>query len=346
MVGISLYTGMGYSLAYNLEYMEKASELGIKDVFTSLHIPEADSSVYKEAEEILLKAKQLGMRVTADISKHYLDMSSIKKYSIYALRLDFGFSVEEIAKLSKELPFRIQLNASTISDSLLKELMHKGAVPEKMEVCHNYYPRKDTGISQELLVERNRCFKEYGMKIAAFIPLQHSRRGPMQEGLPTLECHRNMKPVISAQHLLHSGIDNVYVGDAIASEEELKSLAGIEADVFKIPIRLFGPSIEEIEILSGRHTNRMDPGEYTIRSQEARLKKTGKILKHNTVQREKYSVTIDNEGYLRYEGELQILKRKLEPDERVNVAGDSSEAGILIDMIKPGDTFEFILTTK
>ncbi|MHB1392191.1 MAG: MupG family TIM beta-alpha barrel fold protein [Clostridia bacterium] len=344
MVGISLYTGMGYSLADNLEYLEKASALGIKEVFTSLHIPEADSNAYKEAEEILLKAKQLGMTVTADISKHYIDKIDIKRYNLYALRLDFGFNVSEIAGLSKELPFRIQLNASTVSDKYLDELIQNGAEMSNMEVCHNYYPRSDTGMAYGLFMERNRCFIDHGMKIAAFIPLQHQRRGPLHEGLPTLECHRAKRPIISAQHLLHSGIDTVYAGDAFATEEELKSIAAIKKNVYTIPIRLFGPSGEAIQILSGVHTNRMDPGEYVIRSQEARLKKHGNILQHNAVQRKRYSVTIDNEGYLRYEGELQILKRELQADDRVNVVGDAHEAELLIEMIKPGEAFEFITT--
>jgi len=337
MVGISLYTGMGYSLSDNLEYLEKASELGIMEVFTSLHIPEADSNVYKEAEEILLKAKQLGMTVTADISKHYIDRIDVRKYNIHALRLDFGFTVSEIAALSRDTAFRIQLNASTVSDKYLDALIHNGADMNNMEVCHNYYPRRDTGMAYELFMERNKCFREHGMKIAAFIPLQFQRRGPLHEGLPTLECHRDIRPVISAQHLLHSGVDTVYVGDAFAAEEELKSIAGIKKAVYSIPLRLFEPGEGEIQILSGLHTNRMDPGEYVIRSQEARLKPHEKILQRNTVKRKRYNVTIDNEGYLRYEGELQA-------DERVNVAGDASEAELLIEMIKPGDTFEFSMS--
>lgn len=341
MIGISLYTGMGYSLADNLEYLEKASAFGIKEVFTSFHIPEANGNVYKEAEEILSKAKQLGMRVTADISKQYMDKIDIVEYDIYALRLDFGFTVSEIAGFSKKLPFRIQLNASTVSDKYLGALVDNGAEMANMEVCHNYYPRRDTGIAYELFMNRNRCFAEHGMKIAAFIPLQHERRGPLHEGLPTLECHRDIRPLISAQHLLHSGLDTVYVGDAFATEEELKSLATIKRDLFTIPLVLYKPGEAEIQILSGIHTNRMDPGEYVIRSQEARLKKHEKILKCNTVQRKRYSVTIDNEGYLRYEGELQVLKREMQPDERVNVVGDASEAELLIEMIKPGDSFEF-----
>ncbi len=342
MFGISLYTGMGYSLSDNLEYMEKAAGLGIEEVFTSFHIPEADSNIYEEAEEILSKAKELGMRVTADISKRYMDKLEMSKFDIHTIRLDFGFSVSEIAAMSGKLPFRIQLNASTVTKEYMDDLIKCGANTDKIEVCHNYYPRRDTALALELFLERNRCFKEHGLKIAAFIPLQHQRRGPLHEGLPTLECHRDMRPIISSQHLLHSGVDTVYIGDAFATEAELKSLAAIRREVFTIPMEVFNPGDVEKHLLSCAHTNRMDPGENVIRSQEARLQKNGRITRCKAVQRKRYSVTIDNEGYLRYEGELQILKKELPPDIRVNVVGDASEAGLLIEMIKPGDTFEFI----
>ena len=40
--GISLYPGLDNSAEENLQLLEKAAELGIKCVFTSLHIPETD----------------------------------------------------------------------------------------------------------------------------------------------------------------------------------------------------------------------------------------------------------------------------------------------------------------
>lgn len=342
MVGISLYAGMGYSLQDNLEYLEKAAALGIKEVFTSLHIPEAGSGVYRETEEILLKARQLGLTVTADISKGYMDRADIKKYRINTLRLDFGFAAEEIAALTRNASFRIQINASTVSDEYLKLLIQNRADLNNMEVCHNYYPRRDTGMAYSLFMERNRSFIEHGMKIAAFAPLKSRRRGPLHEGLPTLECHRDIEPLVSVQHLLHSGIDTVYLGDAFADDKDMKSVALIRKDIFSIPVKLYEPGREELRILSRIHTNRMDPGEYVIRSQEARLKKQGTIPPKNTVQRKRYGVTLDNEGYLRYEGELQILKKEFLADDRVNVVGDASEAALLIDMIGPGDAFEFV----
>ncbi|SES97042.1 protein of unknown function [Natronincola peptidivorans] len=48
MLGISVYTGMDYSIEENLNYMRMAEGYGIKTVFTSLHIPEANDKVYAE----------------------------------------------------------------------------------------------------------------------------------------------------------------------------------------------------------------------------------------------------------------------------------------------------------
>jgi hypothetical protein len=342
MFGISVYTGMDYTLDENLCYLEMAHSYGIKTVFTSLHIPEANEKVYLETKEILRKTKELNMQVIADVSKGFMGKFDLKAYNIHALRLDFGFSIEEVAAFTKNYPFKIQINGSTISRGYLQKLIEIGASIQNIEVSHNYYPRRDTGISYELLTERNKNFKKYGMKVMAFIPSREGKRGPIYEGLPTLECHRDINPIISAQHLIRADVDIVVFGDAFASESEIKQLREINKNVYTIPFKALDLSAGEKQILSGVHTNRMDPGNYVIRAQEARDKKTLPINKKNTTERKKYFITIDNEGYLRYEGELQIMRKDLRADNRVNVVGDASEAALLIDEIRPGDTFKLV----
>lgn len=339
MIGISVYTGMGDSLEKNLSYIEMAHGYGVKTVFTSLHIPEANENVYLETEKILSKTKELGMQGIADISKGFVDKFDLKAYNIYALRLDFGFSIEEVVSYTKKYPFKIQINGSTVSRAYLQELKRMGANFENIEVGHNYYPRRETGISYDLLLERNRVFKEYDLRIMAFIPSRGGKRGPIFEGLPTLECHRDINPIVAAQHLLQADVDLVVIGDAFALEEEIKKLSEINKTIFTLPYKAININEAESKVLAGIHTNRMDPGEHVIRSQEARSKKTLPIINKNSLERKKYSVTIDNEGYLRYEGELQITRKDLLADKRVNVVGDATEAALLIDLIKPGDAF-------
>ena len=343
MFGISIYSGMEYSLKENLAYIELANSYGINTVFTSLHIPEADDRVYHEAKELLIRTKELNMKVIADISKSFISRLNLEDYNIYDLRLDFGFSQQEIADFTRKHPFKIQLNASTISREYLCQLQELGAVFERLEAGHNFYPRRDTGISYDLLFERNRAFKEFGLSTMAFIPSRAGKRGPIYEGLPTLEAHRDINPIVAAQHLLRSETDLVVIGDAFASEAEIKALSEIDKSVYSLPFKPINITEEEALIIRGIHTNRMDPGEFVIRSQEARSRKAHPIKKKRSMDRKKYSITIDNAGYLRYEGELQIMRRDHLADERVNVIGDATGSALLIDMIKPGDSFRLIL---
>lgn len=346
MHGISVFAGMGYTLSDNLNYMEEASRRGLKKVFTSLHIPEAGSSLLTEIRAILKKAKELDMELIVDVSKKYMDLVDWNDFNIHALRLDFGFTDEEICQLSKDRRFRIQLNASTITEENMENLLSLGLDTGNIEVCHNYYPRNDTGISFDFLKERNGYFHSLGMTTMAFIPSLTGKRGPIYEGLPTVEEHRSLLPLVSAQHLVLGGTDLVLFGDAFASTEEMDSLSGLTEGVMRIPLVLEEVSEEELRILSGLHHNRKDPASYVIRSEEARPKKKSAVLPRGTFERTVYSVTMDNEEYLRYAGELQIVKKDLPADSRINVIGHAGEGALLIDLLGPGDAFEFYHTKR
>ena len=78
---------------------------------------------------------------------------------------------------------------------------------------HNFYPRKDTGLDREFFNERNKILKENNIKIAAFITGDELLRGPVYEGLPTLEDCRNKLPYI--QYLsIRKEVDLVVVGES------------------------------------------------------------------------------------------------------------------------------------
>lgn len=347
MIGISLYAGMEKTVEENLLYLNEACEKGIKNIFTSFHIPEANNSYKKEINILLSEARKLDMRVIADVSKGYFNEKEIDKYNFHSLRLDFGFNLKEIAEMTVKYRYNITLNASTLTRKDIETIIKYGGNLERIQACHNFYPREHTGISEELLISRNNVFKEYGIKTMAFVPSLNGKRGPIYEGLPTLEKHRKINPMISAQHLLRLQNDLVFVGDSRASKKELEDLGMIKKDLMLLPVKLEENITKEEEyLLEYSHTNRTDPGEYVIRSQEARNLKRGIIEPNNIDLRNKYCVTIDNSKYERYEGELQILKMSLKKDERVNVVGDASQAGMLIDILKPGEKFAFQFIDK
>ena len=63
----------------------------------------------------------------------------------------------------------------------------------------------------------------------------------------------------------------------------------------------------------------------------------------NTTERLVGSVTIDNERYGRYQGEMQIAKRNLPMDEKVNVVGRVIDEDLsLLKYIKSGQGFSII----
>ena len=52
-------------------------------------------------------------------------------------------------------------------------------------------------------------------------------------------------------------------------------------------------------------------------------------------------VTLDNEKFMRYQGEVCIMLKDLESDERVNVIGECMCSLKTLEMIKPGAFFTF-----
>lgn len=354
--GISVYLGLNYSLEQNLEYISFARECGFDNVFTSLHIPEADyQRAIEEFKKMVEHAGSLNMNVTADISPRtfkYLgasmkDFKVLKDLGLYGIRVDFGFSAEEIAEFTRN-PYgmKIEINASTVTRNFLKEFEDYKPDYKNFQACHNYYPRLNSGISLETYLYKNELLKKYGIVISSFIPSLVNRRGPVFEGLPTLEKHRFMKPSTAAKHLFATGSDCVIFGDSIPSREEIESVGSIEEQILELEIEVYTEDELEKKIIFGSvHANRPDPAEDVVRSTASRetLPPGAVIEPNNNIERNVGHITIDNSGYLRYCGELEICKKPLPMDSRVNVAGKViDEELFLIDYIGEETRFKLI----
>ncbi|MEG6567986.1 MupG family TIM beta-alpha barrel fold protein [Thermoanaerobacterium saccharolyticum] len=354
--GISVYTTDDFSSQKNKEYIKMAKHLGICAVFTSMHIPEIEyDKKINEIKDLIGYIKLLNMKLTIDISPVTMSIlgsspDNLKLFydlEIDCLRLDYGFTEDEIVEMTKnEYGIKIELNASTITKQQIDDLIAKKVDLRNLSACHNFYPKPYTGLSYEFFREKTLMIKNYGLKVSAFIPSQKGRRGPIYEGLPTLEIHRNIKPDIAARHLIYSGIDDVYFGDAYVSFGEISDVTSIDRDVIELKVDLVNDvtDYEKDLIFNCIHTNRSDSSEYIVRSEESReYAKIGREIKaHNCIDRKKYSVTIDNENFKRYSGELNICLIDLPKDERVNVVGHIvEEECILADLVKSGVKFRF-----
>lgn len=349
MLGISVYL-TAESMEEQEAYFKKVSEKGFKSIFTSLHIPEADPAVYKERlQELGQLSQKYGMELMADISPksfQYLgftwdNVEEIVHWGVTGFRIDYGIDDEKIAQLSTTM--KVALNASTLTEQGLEKLIAAGLDLSKTEAWHNFYPRPETGLSLENLQERNRWLQSKGLTTMAFIPGDGKLRGPLFKGLPTLEDHRDVSPFVAYMDLQEKGlVDKILVGDIELSDAALEQFSSMQEGVFLLRAQAFVDDLLT-DVLTMEHTNRYDEARDCIRSMESReygLMGHRPVKPFNTVDREIGSITVDNEQYGRYQGEIQITKTSLKPDEKVNVIGRVVEADIpLLPYIRAGRKF-------
>lgn len=316
-------------------------------VFLSLHISEEfDESYCQRAVSVCHTLAENGFRVIADVSVKTLrqfqcqDLTELaQKLRLWALRIDYGFSPEEISQMAKKMP--IVLNASTTSPADARKILAQGG---EVFAMHNFYPRPETGLDEDLLLSTTAALQEAGLKVLAFIPGDLQLRGPVFEGLPTLEAHRKSLPSAAFVDLAtRFGIHDIFVGDPGLSEKEQQHIARFcQSGVISIPAQL-SPGYDH---LYGQvFTCRIDSPKWLIRFQESRTYSCkGTVTQpENCIPRNRGCITIDNENNGRYTGEIQLIRSNLPADPRVNVIGTvPEEAFLLMDCVRGGSQFMLV----
>lgn len=353
MLGISIY--LTEKEEENYRRIEEASKYGFDKIFTSLHIPEDDNKD-KQAElfkKICDKAKSCSMEVYGDFGPDSFkrlnlslnEIDKIHNFGLSGVRVDYGYSDNKIADLSHKI--KIFLNASTVSEEQVKSLKSLGANFQNIEAWHNFYPRPETGLSKEYLIEKNQLFKNYGMKVSAYVEGDKVKRGPLHLGLPTLEEHRDGSTYHNAVELLYDcNVDNVYVGDIEAERSTLERMSYLKANTIILYYDKENTIRSYDDLLNKIYTNRPDEARDVIRAMESRGYASINdinVERDNIKERVRGSITIDNNGYKRYMGEIQITKRTLVINENVNVIGEIiNEDKCLIDFIKGEVKFKLL----
>ncbi len=313
-------------------------------VFLSLHISEEfDATFCQRAEDACHKLADAGFKTIADVSTKTLaqfgcqDLVELaSRLRLWALRIDFGFSREQIGAMAEKMPIVINASTTTLEDA--KAIAAKG---RQVIAMHNFYPRPETGLDRDYLLEITRRLQEAGLQVYGFIPGDGLRRGPLFEGLPTLEAHRDMLPSAAfADMLLNFGLDGVFLGDPGISEKEQERIQRFcREGILSIPAQLE----ENYAHLYGKvFTNRIDSPKWLVRFQESRVYSCqGQIVAPgNCAQRSRGAITIDNETYGRYSGELQMIREPLPADSRVNLIGQVTRDGLpLLDCIRRSGKF-------
>lgn len=354
MLGVSIFLGKMQS-EEQFQYLQKMKEAGFSKVFTSLHIPEDDVSLYKEQLQTLgTQTSSLDMDLMADVSTHsmkHLGLSfenaeEILSWGITGLRIDYGIEPEVIAKLSKKL--HISLNASTLDEKFVEVLKENGLYVKHVEVWHNYYPRPETGLDKENFIQKNKWLRSLGFTVAAFVSGDGKRRGPLEKGLPTLEKHRDENPFAAYLELVKEcEVDTVLIGDINIQENTLLQFKTYQNGIYLLHADSY-PAYKEVkEIANLIHVQRMDVARDVIRSENSRVFTAEKGIEIESRELQGYrgigTITIDNKEYGRYQGELQIMKRNLDKSHLVNIIGSVVDKDIpILSYIGPGESFQFV----
>ena len=316
-------------------------------VFLSLHISEEfDETFCARAEEACHALAEMGYRIIADVSTKTVaqfgcrDLTELaKKLQLWALRIDYGFSRQEIEAMAEKMP--IVLNASTTTQEDARAIAAKGRCVMAM---HNFYPRPETGLDADYLRETTELLQKAGLKVLAFIPGDTQKRGPVFEGLPTLESHRTVLPSAAFADLaLNFGLDDIFVGDPGISQKETDRIARFcREGILSIPCEIH----ENWQHLYDQvFTCRIDSPKRLIRFQESRVYSCQGLVTepHNCTARRRGSLTIDNLRYGRYSGEIMLIRSDLPADDRVNVIGHVPENALLLaDLVGRGSKFTLV----
>ncbi|WP_455619416.1 MupG family TIM beta-alpha barrel fold protein [Eisenbergiella sp.] len=343
--GISLYFSSG--TAKNEEIIRKASACGVKYAFTSLHIPEENGVEYKKDIRRMLDSCLVGgLQLIVDVGPETLgklgvsSIEALENTGITHVRLDYGFSPQETVRIAEK--FHVVFNASTITEADIRAWKAAGADFTRFTACHNFYPKQFTALSLESVRETNRRLRWLGFETMGFVPGNKELRGPLQEGLPTVEEHRGRRDevLLNLLELFFDGMcDAVLIGDVDIGEKDWEDMAALSQNYVRLRAKI-RPEYSFVRDII--HHDRPDSSDLVFRSQESRQYKQ-RIQPENICGRPAGAISLSNEKYRRYMGELEVARVDLPADERLNIIGQVAPEDIrYLACIRQGLGIKFV----
>ena len=358
-LGISVYPDKS-DLNRDKQYLDKAHALGYGRVFMSLLQLAGDTGGLDKFKATVAYANQLGMHVIVDINPALFkelgitieDLSFFDKLGVYGLRLDEGFTGSEESKMTRnKYNLKIEINMSA-GTNYLQSILSFHPRRENLLGCHNFYPQEYTGLGETNFLNYSRPYREANLHTAAFVSSQAGTSGPwpVSEGLPTIEDDRKRPIASQVQHLLMTGmIDDVIIGNAYATDDELKAAAdsfNARAPQLKVDLIDDISATERAIVLDGYEGEQLyrgDASDYLVRSTMTRIKyaKTSIPSRKQSADFKRGDVIVVNDDYARYKGEMQIALTQFPNDGRRNVVGHIAASDmVLLDMLKPWMSFQ------
>ena len=357
-IGISIYPERS-TFEKDKAYIDLADSYGFKRIFTSLLELTGDSEqVVSNFRKIVRYASGLGMEVMVDINPKifkqigvsYDDLSFFHELGAYGIRLDMGFTGREEAEMTRN-PYglKIEVNMS-IGTCYIDNIMSFSPNVNNLLGSHNFYPMRYSGLEEGFFQYCSRQFRNHNLRTAAFVTCQAGELGPwpMQDGICTLEEHRYLGIDAQTRYFMLCGlIDDIIIGNAYATEAELQAMAGTWNETHPTLTVELKETISDIEkdiVVNELHGYRGDRSAYLLRSSLPRFKhKNSDIPAHDCHEIKRGDITIGNNNFGQYKGELHIALQDMENLDRVNVAGCLTEESLqLLSYLRPWSKFKLI----
>lgn len=358
-LGISVYPEHSTE-EKDLNYMKLSSRYGFTRIFTCLlSVNESKEIIMKKFTRFMSEAHELGFIVAADTNPDVFshlgatpyDLKPFYDMKVDIIRLDGHFGEREDIAITHN-PYEIPIEFNGSANTALDLMIEKGANKDNMVVCHNFYPQKYTGLGWNKFMKFTDKYKSLGLPVAAFVSSNNKNTfgpWPVYDGLPTCEMHRGLPVDLQVRHLLATDkIDDIIIGNAFASEDELKAMSMVDKTkvTFKLELAENVTDEEKNIIYNYIHFGRGDASDYMVRSSLPRLDYKDKALPYRKFTNDVFhrgDVVIVNDNLAHYRGEMEIILKDMPNDGERNFAARIPEQElILLDQLKPEHLFGFI----
>lgn len=355
-LGISLYPDHS-DADVDKAYVSLASSFGFERIFMSmLEVREGKEAVVAKFKDLIAFCHERGFEIVLDVAPNifdelgisYDDLSFFHDLGADGIRLDLGFDGRKEAMLTyNEYGMSIELNMSNDVAYVDNILTYEASRPFLCG-CHNFYPQRGSALPYDFFESCTRRFKEKGLRTAAFVSSAAACIGPwdVNDGLPTLEMHRDCPIDVAAKHLFATGlIDDVIIGNAYASEDELRSLSSINRYQVCFSINTLGSAsaVEQRILFDEQHERRGDISSQVIRSTEVRKKyRNFENAPHdNEGVFQVGDVVIGNDLFGKYKNELQVVLAPHSDARKNRVGKIRDEELLLLPYVRAWSKFRF-----
>lgn len=358
-LGISIYPEQT-TFDKDKEYLDTAHKYGYKRIFTSLlEITEGKDAVLEQFKKTIAYANSLDFDTIIDINPSlfnqlgitYDDLSFFNELGVWGIRLDEGFTgLEEAAMTRNPYGLKIEVNMSA-GNHYIDNIMAFNPDKNNLLGCHNFYPQEYTALGDDFFEKWSALYTTHNLNTAAFVSSETATFGPwpIQEGLPTLELDRHLSIDTQVKHLLSFNlIDDIIIGNACASEEELKLVADTfnsKAPSLRVELSNSISNLEKEIVLDNKHIYRGDASDYLIRDTQTRVKYADQSIPKNDQigEIQPGDILVLNDKYSRYKGELQIALKTIKNDGRRNIVGRvAEEEKFLVEKLPTWSQFRLV----